>query len=148
MEDEKIDLKWGTFCTQLAASLGALACAVFASTRILTPNPIYSAQIDALLGGALILVPFFVAARLLSVPYRTDEFERRLRNWSMTLSAIIVLVTSATTNLGAHSASPGDTPISPYMSPALFLICHTLYSQYLRYRIAHGQPNAFTGKET
>jgi len=47
MEDEKIDLRWGTFCTQLAASVGALACSVFASIWILTPNPIYSALIDA-----------------------------------------------------------------------------------------------------
>ena len=145
MEDDRIDLKWGKFAAQLAAGLIALACSVYASTRILASATDHSPQIDALLGGALILIPFLVCAVLLRVPYRTDEFERRLRNWSMTQAGIIVLIAAVTANLVAHSASPGETVISPFIMPALFLICHTLYSQYLRHRVAHGRPNAFTG---
>jgi len=145
MEDEKIDLKWGKFALQLAAGLAALACGIFASRHLLTAAPSNSALLDTLMGGAIILIPFFLAAMLTRVPYRTDEFERRLRNWSMTQSSVIVLVAAAVANLGAHSTTPGATLISPYIMPALFLICHTVYSQYLRHRIAHDRPNAFTG---
>ncbi len=148
MENEKIDLRWGKFGLQLTANFGALATSSFASTQILTGAPSRSASVDALIGGALILVPFFLAAMLARVPYHTDEFERRLRNWSMTQSGIIVLVASAVANLTVHATSPGATIISPYIMPALFLICHALYSQYLRHRIAHDRPNAFTGGRT
>lgn len=145
MTDEKIDLKWPKFTAQFMMGLIALACGIFAETRILDSGSGHSPRIDSLLGGALILIPFLVCAVLFRVPYRTDEFERRLRNWSMTQSGIIVLITAVTANLAAHSASAGDTLISPYIMPALFLICHTLYSQYLRHRVAHDRPNAFTG---
>ena len=106
MTDEKIDLKWPKFTAQFMMGLIALACGIFAETRILDSGSGHSPRIDSLLGGALILIPFLVCAVLFRVPYRTDEFERRLRNWSMTQSGIIVLITAVTANLAAHSANP------------------------------------------
>jgi len=31
-----------------------------------------------------------------------------------------------------------------YMMPGLFFLCHAFYSQYLRYKIARGETNAFS----
>lgn len=140
MEDEKIDLQWQRFSLQLGAGILALATAIIADTRLLT-----SEHGGETMGAILILMPFVAAAYLSRVPYKTDIFERRLRNWSMTQSATWVLMCAVGANLIFHMALPGEQLVSPYVMPAAFLTCHALYSQYLRRRVAAGKPNRFTG---
>jgi len=144
METEKIDLQWPKFTLQLATSAGALLCSVIATKKILPASQTGSTGFAVLLAGALILIPFFVGALLMRVPYRTDEFERRLRNWAMTQSAIVVLISAVSANLVAEAYQSYPLPISPYIMPAMFLICYVAYSQFLRLRIAQGKRNGFT----
>lgn len=140
MHNDKIDLNWIRFGIQCGTCMLALACSIVAELHFLTTN-----SGDQIIATGLIFIPFLFAAHLLKVPYLTDEFERRLRNWSMTQSAVWLLIGTVSVNLVYHTAKPNDLLISPYIMPALFLGFHALYSQYLRHRVATNKANRFTG---
>ena len=146
MTEEKIDLHWGKFMGQLGLGLFALACAAYADQQIFAPDQehhhLINSGIDAFIGAILIMGTFAFALWMFRVPYRNDMFERRLRNWSMTASTMILFVFSVSINM-AYQGQIGEFLITPYTMPALWLICYLIYSQYTRYCIAHGKHNSF-----
>jgi len=150
VEDDKINLHWGKFFGQLVICLMALICAIFASRNIFgfeeARHAIAQTNFGLLMGVLLIMGTFIGALWLVRVPYQKDVFERRLRNWSMTSAAIIVLTVSVIMNIGFQHEYSGHFIITPYMMPALWLIFYLIHSQYTRYCVAYGRPNSFTGR--
>ena len=147
MTDEKIDLLWGKFTWQLLLCAAAFISAAWASSHIFgsdTERLAFSEHIlGAPIGAFLIMGPFLYALRIMRVPYKTDMFERRLRNWCMTYAAIITFMLSVAANIGYQSGAGGPYLITPYMMPAIWLIAYVIYAQYTRYCIAHGRRNSF-----
>lgn len=147
MDEEKIDLHWGKFARQLFICLVALAGGIHASlhffsgqdTRIAFANTEFGPAVGAL----LVMGTFLFALRIMRVPYKTDMFERRLRNWSMTYAATLVFSLSVAVNIGFQYGNDNSYIITPYMMPALWLICYIIHSQYTRYCIAAGRRNSF-----
>ena len=146
MTEEKVNLHWGKCIGHLGLGLLALICAAFADQSIFAPDQeshhLVNSHIDAFIGAILIMGTFAFALWMMRVPYRKDMFERRLRNWSMTASTIILFVFSVAINM-AYQGQQGEFLITPYTMPALWLICYVIYSQYTRYCIAHGKRNSF-----
>jgi len=141
MSSETMNLGWGRFALQLGAAILAIIGAyiageILSSTRETTWNFAIATN--------FIMLPFIAILLVFRVPYRRDEFERRLRNWSMTQSAIWILLLGVVVNLLWHLAQAGNVLITTYMMPGLFFLCHAIYSQYLRYKIANGETNAFS----
>lgn len=152
MEDEKIDLQWGKFAGQFGVCLLALTSGIYASLHFFVGEGTHSSFADTrlglLIGAVLVVGTFFGALFILRVPYRKDIFERRLRNWSMTYSAVVVLSFSAVSNIAFHANGNGDYFITPYMMPGLWLVYYIIYAQYTRYCIAHGRRNSFLDGNT
>lgn len=147
MMDDKISLEWGQFSKQFLICFIALLSAIFASQKIFGPqeslHAIANTTFGPVIGALLIMGTFLGALWALRVPYRKDMFERRLRNWSMTYAATIVFTLSAVANIGFQQTHSGDFIITPYVMPALWLLCYIIYSQYTRYCVAHGRKNSF-----
>jgi len=143
MEDDKIDLHWGKFFGHLIICIITLISAIFASRQIFgfedARHAIAKTNLGEPIGALLIMGTFLAALWILRVPYRKDVFERRLRNWCMTYSAIMVLTLSVAANIGFQHEHSGQFIITPYMMPALWLIGYLIYSQYTRYCIANGR---------
>ena len=147
MDEDKIDLQWRKFAWQLFLCLVALAGGIHASlhffsgqdTRIAFANTDFGPPIGAL----LVLGTFLFALRIMRVPYKTDMFERRLRNWSMTYAAILVFSVSVAANIGFQYGGDNGYLFTPYVMPALWLICYIIHSQYTRFCIAIGRRNSF-----
>jgi len=141
MSSETMNLGWGRFALQLGAAILAIIGAyiageILSSTREMTWNFAIATN--------FIMLPFIAILLVFRVPYRRDEFERRLRNWSMTQSAVWVLLFAVIANLLWYLAQSRAVLVTTYMMPGLFFLCHALYSQYLRYKIARGETNAFS----
>jgi len=147
MEDDKICLHWNKFSGQLILCLISLLGGIYASLYFFVAETERSAfantDVGFMTGVFLTMGTFFVASWALRVPYKKDMFERRLRNWSMTYAASMVLSLSLAINIGFQAWGTGDYLITPYMMPGLWLVCYVIYSQYTRYCIANGRRNSF-----
>jgi len=141
MQSETLNLGWGRFALQFSLAVLAIICAFIAGEILLS---ISERNWFFVIAAILIFLPILAMSMVFRVPYRRDEFERRLRNWSMTQSAVWVLMLVVTINLLHHRGDSQPELITTYMMPGLFFLCHALYSQYLRYRIAIGARNAFS----
>lgn len=141
MNNDIIDLGWKRFYGQVFVALVAISGGVTANLIILADRTDTGSFAIA---SILALLPLVVLMLMSRVPYRTDEFERRLRNWSMTQSAVWVLVLGVIARLLTEPLNTGSSPITVYVLPGAFFLTHALYSQYLRYRIETGGRNAFS----
>ena len=147
MEDDKIDLQWGKFLGQLILCFVSFMSAIYANQYIFGPlearQAIAETAFGPLIGALMVMGTFFIALWALRVPYRKDMFERRLRNWAMTYAAVMVLTLSVAANIGFQKSHSGEFIITPYIMPALWLLCYLIYSQYTRYCVAHNRRNSF-----
>lgn len=141
MSDTTLDLGWFRFSGQALVSFLAIIGGAVAN-RILHESG-YDASSFALAAN-LVLIPLVAVMFLSRVPYRKDEFERRLRNWSMTQSAVWVLLGGVIARLLTELANPGSSPVTIYILPGAFFLTYAIYSQYLRFRIVTGGRNAFS----
>ena len=141
MHSKTLKLDWGRFALQFSLAVLAIICAFIAGEILLS---IPERNWFFVIAIILIILPILAMSMVFRVPYRRDEFERRLRNWSMTQSAVWVLMFAVTINLLHHREDSRPELITTYMMPGLFFLCHALYSQYLRYKIARGEKNAFS----
>lgn len=147
MKDEKPSLEWGKFLGQLLICLIAFYGGIHASLHSFAAqsaaiNPDLG-SFEYIIGGLLTLGTFLIALRIIRVPYRTDIFERRLRNWSMTYSAVMVFTVSVTINIIYQNYAIGRFLITPFMMPGLWLVCYLVHSQFTRYCIVHDRKNSF-----
>ena len=141
MEKALHDLGWLRFFAQAIVGVLGIIGGVFA-------NQIFSADSfetwDYTIATNLVLIPLVALMLMSRIPYRTDEFERRLRNWSMTQSAVWVLVGGVIARILTELPNSGPSPITIFIVPAAFFLVHVLYSQFLRFKIAMGGRNAFS----
>jgi len=141
MQPETMNLGWGRFALQVGAALLAILGA-YIGGEILTSGRELSRNHS--IAPYFILFPLIGISMVFRVSYRRDEFERRLRNWSMTQSAVWVLMGVVLANILWHVFQSQNALVTTYMMPGLFFLCHAFYSQYLRYKIARGETNAFS----
>lgn len=141
MEKAIHDLGWLRFFAQAIVGVLGIIGGVFA-------NQIFSADSfetwDYTIATNLVLIPLVALMLMSRIPYRTDEFERRLRNWSMTQSAVWVLIGGVVARILTELPNSGPSPITIFILPAAFFLVHVLYSQFLRFKIATGGRNAFS----
>jgi len=147
MEDEKLNLNWGKFAGQLSLCLIALIGGIHASLHFFVAEAerirLANTEFGPIIGAFLVFGTFLLALRIMRVPYKTDMFERRLRNWSMTYAAVFVFTMSISLNIGFQYNNDNGYIITPYIMPALWLVCYLIHSQYTRYCIATGRRNSF-----
>lgn len=141
MDSTKLDLGWLRFSGKFIVSLLAISGGVAANLILLADRPDAWAFAKA---SNLVLLPIITLMIMSRVPYRTDEFERRLRNWSMTQAAVWVLVGGVIGRLLSETSNPNQSHITIYILPGVFFLTQALYSQYLRFRISTGGKNAFS----
>ncbi|MEP1229101.1 MAG: hypothetical protein ABJG88_00350 [Litorimonas sp.] len=147
MIEEKINLEWRKFSGQFIMCLLALMGGIHASLHFFVAKGTRIAFADSdigfIIGALLVIGTFYAALWVIRVPYKKDMFERRLRNWSMTYAAIMVLLFSATINIAYQAYDKGGFLITPYMMPGIWLLSYIIYAQYTRYCIATGRKNSF-----
>lgn len=141
MNNDIIDLGWRRFYAQVFVALLAISGGAVANIILLEDR---SDMGSFAIAASFVLLPLVASMMLSRVPYRTDEFERRLRNWSMTQSGVWALLFGVIGRLLTEQLSSGPSPITVYVLPGMFFLYHALYSQYLRYKIATGGRNAFS----